>query len=753
VRIETAPEQVTSFPGRGWLYGRSHAFFALRKWLYEQQVDFDDAAFASEGGWQDITKKGEHASEQRKIRRQEFIRLARFRDTETRAAERKLMRAQLAVERAMYDEVIGNDWTLSNRLRAARAKPGDIVTSAPGEGGRPLAATAEQIRNSVRYRDKLEKELRQIAATAQGKKKTHIEDVLSRRDNIAKEAEILRTAPLALVRASTPVSDAVEEAHKLCKEHGAKLWVVALPLDVMVSDEEWKKYDGEPVDMTGSDVLLGDIVAHADSIGAQGVNVTAALRKAEPGAFLARDLHMSASGHEAVAAAIASAMKAPHQPLVARSLPAGRSRVPQPDHWRLRKETIVMGSDAAGCETKLHREWLRVRCTKRKDGDPTPAGVRIVEGGEDALAMHYGGVTTLIAPVVEGSRVLADFYWDDGSRRQLTAQWSAGDAYAETFKLDKVADEPAPAPPPQAKRLCGCFKKLSKAKSCEPLLAAPDAHCDATYADDCAALIGCAQGDPVFPPDCPKGQISAGGTGHCVACTKALCGPEVPVTSVPLAPAPDEKKLLELSQAFLKAADKFAKACEIRAGWEESLTDGCYMKGHCPPPRHNNKDCGYDPEDAKGVAAALAPLAKLAGPSAVNLRGPGTSFVRNAALFAEHVTRTTDVSKDCLSSPNIWVRAACFEDTRGVFAIYQGMADAWNAWRTDDTIATVPITEYHYGINVRSLSSLKQTSRAVSLAVERYGAWSWGEKREVVENNERLHWIRCHDGPCLLAGY
>jgi hypothetical protein len=34
VRIETAPAQVSAFPGRKWLFSRSHAVYALRRWLH-----------------------------------------------------------------------------------------------------------------------------------------------------------------------------------------------------------------------------------------------------------------------------------------------------------------------------------------------------------------------------------------------------------------------------------------------------------------------------------------------------------------------------------------------------------------------------------------------------------------------------------------------------------------------------------------------------------------------------------------------
>ncbi len=54
VRKETAPSSVTSFPGRDFLYQQSHAFFALRRFLYDRGPKIDDRGFASEGTWRDI---------------------------------------------------------------------------------------------------------------------------------------------------------------------------------------------------------------------------------------------------------------------------------------------------------------------------------------------------------------------------------------------------------------------------------------------------------------------------------------------------------------------------------------------------------------------------------------------------------------------------------------------------------------------------------------------------------------------------
>ncbi|MCY1008894.1 hypothetical protein OV079_25715 [Nannocystis pusilla] len=47
VRRETMPDEVTQFPGRGWLMSRSHAVYALRRWLYGRATNRGEAGGCS----------------------------------------------------------------------------------------------------------------------------------------------------------------------------------------------------------------------------------------------------------------------------------------------------------------------------------------------------------------------------------------------------------------------------------------------------------------------------------------------------------------------------------------------------------------------------------------------------------------------------------------------------------------------------------------------------------------------------------
>ena len=109
------------------------------------------------------------------------------------------------------------------------------------------------------------------------------------------------------------------------------------------------------------------MISRAERVGAVGLDPTAALAAAEPGAFLDGDLHMTPRGHAALAQAIVEALKRPVKPRGTLALPEGRSWLPTEDEWRSQKECTVKGSTAAGCETRLVREWLRLRCSPVDD--------------------------------------------------------------------------------------------------------------------------------------------------------------------------------------------------------------------------------------------------------------------------------------------------------------------------------------------------------------------------------------------------
>src|SRR5262249_31111484 len=143
---------------------------------------------------------------------------------------------------------------------------------------------------------------------------------------------------------------------------GARLVVVALPLDVQVSTAEWAKYGVAPVDMVETKILLEDVVTAARAVGADALDATAALAAAEPGAFLDGDIHMTPQGHRAVGEELGRALRAPRLSSPREDLPPARSWPPKAGEWTPNTEIAVRESDPAGCETKKVREWLGIFC-------------------------------------------------------------------------------------------------------------------------------------------------------------------------------------------------------------------------------------------------------------------------------------------------------------------------------------------------------------------------------------------------------
>jgi hypothetical protein len=100
------------------------------------------------------------------------------------------------------------------------------------------------------------------------------------------------------------------ETARTCRGHGCEVVALALPVDVQVNPSEWTKYRrGTPVDLTATEQLLDDFIADARQAGLTGINLLEPLRRAEPGAFLPDDYHLSPAGHEAVAQAVAGALR------------------------------------------------------------------------------------------------------------------------------------------------------------------------------------------------------------------------------------------------------------------------------------------------------------------------------------------------------------------------------------------------------------------------------------------------------------
>ncbi len=353
VRKETAPAQVASFPGREWLFRDSHAFFAARGLWFKLEGSTEEGRVASEGGWRDIVGSSAEVAKQRA----EVEKAEQGERAQRAAAIADVIKERSEVEKSVWQalEKTRDEYgeVGPSTLRAARANPGDIVRVDYGEGSEPIPVTMQQIAEAAAQRKNIEAKLREL----------HDDKslgVIARQDALDERVRKLRAPIASALQRKSPLYAHLARAKQLCDENGAELVVVVLPVDVQVSAKEWDKYPGaQKVDLSQTRVLVDDVLDMADTLGARSVDAWPALAAAEPGAFLAGDLHMSPKGHAAVADAIARALAAPAKTKPP-ALPPGRSTVPTPEEWAAAKKP------ASG--TAYYTEYAPRGCTVR--GDP-----------------------------------------------------------------------------------------------------------------------------------------------------------------------------------------------------------------------------------------------------------------------------------------------------------------------------------------------------------------------------------------------
>jgi hypothetical protein len=529
VRKESAPAEVTRFPGRDLLFRRSHLFFALRKWRHEANP-VEDQGFASEGSWRDLIATGTTLATQREARDDQ----ARQASAERRELEQSLVGADVRIESALY-EVLGDQlYPQYPLIQAGTASAGDIVDDSAGEEARGIVVTTEMIRQGAAIRARLRGELAEWVKRHRGKDARDVGAALDRRSQALARLAALDAATLDAAL-EPPLASYVRDVARLCAARGARLVVLILPIDVQVSADEWKKYGKPAVDMAPTRVLHDELVTAATAAGVSALDATPALAAVEPGAFLDQDIHMTAQGHAAVAAALARVIAAPPP-----AIEVPRTAVPVPAVWREAPEVIVSGSTAAGCETKQVREWLRVLCGRVARGkttpDPDQFGEQIIvdeptsiaiehDATGEAMALTVPHQTSLVAPVVRGRDLVVQFAWSDHTRT-LRVTWPAGQAGPSLAfdppvktagkkptidpyrRLDRVQSFASPV----ERAICKCWNtvwKLERARPydardevyvCTGAYGAADAACTTTYASDCARMLECIRRDPASPP-------------------------------------------------------------------------------------------------------------------------------------------------------------------------------------------------------------------------------------------------------------
>jgi hypothetical protein len=352
VRRETAPEVVTAFPGREILFRRSHLVFALRSFLHARGPAPDERGFASEGTSADLLSAAARAGDERARADRENAARRAARDAEITQVTEKERAADLRLEELALDTFGLRPYEEGIAYQKSRDNPGDIVIKKKIylEESRNPVQTATFLYNGAKVRREVEERIRAFAAFAAilekdpnatpprelwpilrvflgpdgsdasfsftasdelvRQRRGHpLVRTLEEREALKKRLDELRAAPAESVRAWSPLTPLLRQVKAACDARGAKLLVVALPMDLQVSPAEWAKYGATPIDMGPTKILLDDVVASAEALGAMGLDATAALAAAEPGAFLRGDFHLTPRGHRALAEALAAKLR------------------------------------------------------------------------------------------------------------------------------------------------------------------------------------------------------------------------------------------------------------------------------------------------------------------------------------------------------------------------------------------------------------------------------------------------------------
>ena len=505
VRTETAPDSVTYFPGRSWLYGRSHAFFALRRALHQPSAQAS-AGFASEGSIRDVLVATE-TSRQKGEEQEQVLQQKQQKQNEAYQEALNTLQAPNPTLVELFSRTHHeDDHDLKLQAAVNKRSPGDIVYPNYAESSRRITVTAEMLQEGAQIRRTLKSRLRTYA---EENPDSHLTADILDALGTASGVDDAVTIDEATVAWQTPLDAALDRLDVLASTYGFKPVVVALPLDLQVSPSQFEKYGAEPKEMAESQRLLNDLAVAARRRGMRVVEPLGALAAAGDDAFLDRDLHLSATGHAVVAAEIAAALAAPApSPPPASGISDGRSRVPWSREWAAQPESIVRGSSKNRCETRQIREWFRMDCQVPVEG------LRIVDAPLETHGWYDGHRLMLSGPLLPGRAFEVDVIWEERTER-LSAVWVGDKA-----KLSFVAADPAmPQPGKQA--------SLYTTSIVEGL---DDYYrTDATWigaGGECAkgGFLSCASGERRLFPTCEKPLVRAGSAGHCFA----LCSDEAP---------------------------------------------------------------------------------------------------------------------------------------------------------------------------------------------------------------------------------
>ena len=570
VRSETAPAAISDFPGRRWLMSRSHAVYALRRWLHREatqlgteEVDPLDLGTPSEGLLGDLVARSKEAQARALAEEAAAAKALAAKRARLGAVDGELAERRDALDAAIVRH--SNDFDWFDR-KVAKAQPGDIVEEEYAESSRSVLVTAALLREAARKRQRALDEAIEAEARRAKRGAGEAEPVgalVAAEAALVAERQRLRdelaAGTPAIDRPPGLFRDTLAAFKEACAARGAALVVVALPIDVQVDPREWAKYGvAEAPDMSEAQVLIDDLLADAEALEVPALDATAALRAASPGAFLDHDIHMTAKGHAALAEALAATLAAGRPArlvLPGPGLPAGLRFAPPDAAWTAADEIVVKGSSAAGCTTQVRDGWLRVQCRRQRPKDRLD-GIEVLDGSVPAtMALRTEDGLSLVTPLTPGHELRARLRWR-GKTRDLEVGWPRGEDGAPRLSaaLVDVPGAPTSEPPPteedplcrlhqvvRGEHFCadpgvtwydepppGCRRACASAWGDRALLPA----CEAAFPRAASDQLACAQNDPLFAPPCPEGQVHAFASNRCFAacddahpCAAGACTP------------------------------------------------------------------------------------------------------------------------------------------------------------------------------------------------------------------------------------
>ncbi len=534
VRKETAPREVTSFPGRDWLFNRSHAFFAGRKWLHRAELT-PAAGFASEGSWRDVVATQAQSEHRRQQTRAELAQRANELQVQlgkARLAESNYLFEVLDAgqrEPGVCDELPGYPGERAgygyDARAVAEATPGDIVSLDYGEESEDITLAAAYIREAGRY-------IANCRLATERKRKDQLERYATERATSLSELDAVAALP-TVQPPPLQFEDVVTELRIFGEANHVEVVVLLLPIDVVVSPAEWDKYKnaGPRPDLGAIEGLGKEIMEAAYRNRLRALDATAALRAAGPGMYIIGDPHLNAAGHRVVAAALAETLRTPLAPAFPTpGLPSGRSHIPTPAEWLHAPQ--ARASVSIACAVQSVREWVRLSCRNRtnvrraRPGADVVAAMKVLAANNPealALATPQGG--TLVAPVLGSDPLVAQITFTSGLAFEVRFVRTRGAAQSIVTTLPRV--DPAPTKPP-ATRACECGGD----DVCRELYGVESPECVATYGESCSLLHACMRGDPAVAPPCERGTAPSFTTNVCRPlcdamnpCSRGTCVP------------------------------------------------------------------------------------------------------------------------------------------------------------------------------------------------------------------------------------